>query len=49
MKKFLNRPENAVEEMLQGLTVLSPGTFPNSPGIHFDRIWVETGCLKRPQ
>ena len=25
MKKFLNRPENAVEEMLQGLAVLSPG------------------------
>lgn len=25
MKKFLNRPENAVEEMLQGLVVLSPG------------------------
>jgi dihydroxyacetone kinase len=26
MKKFLNRPENAVEEMLQGLAVLNPGT-----------------------
>src|SRR5215471_14723934 len=26
MKKFLNRPENAVEEMLQGLAMLSPGT-----------------------
>jgi dihydroxyacetone kinase len=26
MKKFINRPENAVEEMLQGLTVLSPGS-----------------------
>jgi len=25
MKKFLNRPENAVEEMLQGLAMLSPG------------------------
>lgn len=25
MKKFINRPENAVEEMLQGMTVLSPG------------------------
>jgi hypothetical protein len=25
MNKFLNRPENAVEEMLQGLDVLSPG------------------------
>lgn len=25
MKKFLNRPENAVEEMLQGLAVLNPG------------------------
>jgi dihydroxyacetone kinase len=24
MKKFINRPENAVEEMLQGMTVLSP-------------------------
>jgi dihydroxyacetone kinase len=27
MKKFINRPENAVEEMLQGLTVLSPGSY----------------------
>lgn len=26
MKKFINRPENAVEEMLQGLTILSPGS-----------------------
>jgi len=26
MKKFINRPENAVEEMLQGLTALSPGS-----------------------
>ena len=26
MKKFINRPENAVEEMLQGLTVLGPGS-----------------------
>src|SRR5215470_11167907 len=26
MKKFINRPENAVEEMLQGLTVLNPGS-----------------------
>jgi dihydroxyacetone kinase len=25
MKKFINRPENAVEEMLQGLAVLRPG------------------------
>jgi len=25
MKKFINRPENAVEEMLQGMTILSPG------------------------
>jgi dihydroxyacetone kinase len=25
VKKFINRPENAVEEMLQGLTILSPG------------------------
>jgi len=25
MKKFINRPENAVEEMLRGLTVLHPG------------------------
>ncbi|HET7105986.1 MAG TPA: dihydroxyacetone kinase subunit DhaL [Candidatus Acidoferrum sp.] len=25
MKKFINRPENAVEEMLEGLVVLSPG------------------------
>lgn len=25
MKKFVNRPENAVEEMLQGLAVLRPG------------------------
>jgi dihydroxyacetone kinase len=25
VKKFINRPENAVEEMLQGLAVLSPG------------------------
>jgi len=25
MKKFLNRPENAVEEMLQGLAMLKPG------------------------
>ena len=25
MKKFINRPENAVEEMLEGLAVLSPG------------------------
>ena len=25
MKKFINRPENAVEEMLQGLAVLHPG------------------------
>src|ERR1700722_16686612 len=25
MKKFINRPENVVEEMLQGLTVLQPG------------------------
>jgi dihydroxyacetone kinase len=25
MKKFLNRPENAVEQMLQGLALLSPG------------------------
>jgi dihydroxyacetone kinase len=25
MKKFINRPENAVEEMLQGLVVLRPG------------------------
>jgi dihydroxyacetone kinase len=25
MKKFINRPEHAVEEMLQGLTILSPG------------------------
>ena len=24
MKKFINRPEDVVEEMLQGLTVLSP-------------------------
>lgn len=26
MKKFINRPENIVEEMLQGLTVLQPGS-----------------------
>ena len=26
MKKFINRPENVVEEMLQGLTVLQPGS-----------------------
>jgi len=25
MKKFLNRPENAAEEMIDGLAVLSPG------------------------
>ncbi len=25
MKKFINRPENVVDEMLQGLTVLQPG------------------------
>src|SRR5260370_5690969 len=25
MKKFINRPENVVEEMLQGLAVLNPG------------------------
>lgn len=25
MKKFLNRPENVVEEMIEGLAVLSPG------------------------
>src|SRR5215469_4723685 len=25
MKKFINRPENAVEEMLEGLAILSPG------------------------
>lgn len=25
MKKFINRPENAVEEMLEGLAVLAPG------------------------
>lgn len=25
MKKFINRPESAVEEMLQGMTVLNPG------------------------
>ena len=25
MKKFINRPENAVEEMLEGLAVLNPG------------------------
>ncbi len=25
MKKFLNCPENAVEEMIEGLAVLSPG------------------------
>jgi len=25
MKKFINRPENVVEEMLQGLAILSPG------------------------
>lgn len=31
MKKFLNRPENAVEEMLQGLALLSPGVM-RSPG-----------------
>lgn len=26
MKQFINRPETAVEEMLQGLTVLNPGS-----------------------
>jgi len=26
MKKFINRPEDAVEEMLQGFTILSPGS-----------------------
>jgi dihydroxyacetone kinase len=26
MKKFINRPEDTVEEMLQGLTVLQPGS-----------------------
>lgn len=26
MKKFINLPENAVEEMIQGLTILSPGS-----------------------
>ena len=26
MKKFINSPDNAVEEMLQGLSVLHPGT-----------------------
>jgi dihydroxyacetone kinase len=26
MKKFINRPEDAVEEMLQGFTVLTPGS-----------------------
>jgi len=25
VKKFINRPENVVEEMLEGLAVLSPG------------------------
>ena len=25
MKKFINRPENVVPEMLEGLEVLSPG------------------------
>ena len=25
MKKFINHPENVVEEMLQGLVVLHPG------------------------
>ena len=25
MKKFINRPENAVEEMLEGLAILNPG------------------------
>src|SRR6202000_3180379 len=27
MKKLINRPEDVVEEMLQGLSVLHPGTF----------------------
>jgi triose/dihydroxyacetone kinase / FAD-AMP lyase (cyclizing) len=26
VKKFINRPENAVEELLQGLTILNPGS-----------------------
>ena len=26
MKKFINRPENVVEEMLQGLVALHPGS-----------------------
>ena len=26
MKKFINRPEDVVEEMLQGLVVLHPGS-----------------------
>jgi hypothetical protein len=26
MKKFINRPEDVVEEMLQGLAVLHPGS-----------------------
>src|ERR1700743_3687835 len=26
MKKFINRPENVVEEMLQGLVLLHPGS-----------------------
>jgi dihydroxyacetone kinase len=26
MKKFINHPDNAVEEMLQGLTALNPGS-----------------------
>jgi dihydroxyacetone kinase len=26
MKKFINRPEHVVEEMLQGLVVLHPGS-----------------------
>jgi dihydroxyacetone kinase len=26
MKKFINRPENAVEEMLRSFAVLSPNT-----------------------
>ena len=33
MKKFINRPENVVEEMLQGLTLLNPGSV-QLPGHH---------------
>jgi hypothetical protein len=40
MKKFLNRPENAVEQMVEGLAVLSPGAM-RLPGSYGCRHLVE--------